>query len=280
MARLFGTDGVRGLANADLTADLALRLSVAGSRVLPGHPADGAGVRQPTERPIAVVGHDPRASGEFLEAAVVAGIASAGVDVVRLGVLPTPAVAYLTGVLGADFGVMLSASHNAMPDNGIKFFAGGGQKLDDAVEDAIDAQLDTEWQRPTGTAVGRVRNYPEGLEQYVAHAVGTATHRLEGIRVVVDCAHGAAFQAGPETLRRLGADVIPVCAEPDGVNINDGCGSTHLAILSERVIEHGADVGVAFDGDADRCLAVDASGTPIDGDQILAILALALRDEK
>lgn len=279
MARLFGTDGVRGLANADLTADLALRLSVAAAHVLPAHAADGAGVRGPGVRPIAVVGRDPRASGEFLEAAVVAGIASAGVDVVRVGVLPTPAVAYLTGVLGAEFGVMLSASHNAMPDNGIKFFAAGGQKLDDAVEDDLEARLDTDWQRPTGGAVGRVRDHPEGLEQYVAHIVGAAPFRLEGLRVVVDCANGAAYQAGPEALRRLGADVIPVFAEPDGLNINAGCGSTHIDGLGAAVVEHGADLGVAFDGDADRCLAVDAAGAPVDGDQIMAILALALRDQ-
>lgn len=279
MARLFGTDGVRGLANADLTADLALRLAVAGAHVLPGHPSDGSRVSATGERPFAVVGRDPRASGEFLEAAVVAGIASAGVDVVRVGVLPTPAVAYLTGVLGADFGVMLSASHNAMPDNGIKFFAAGGQKLDDAVEDEIEARLDAGWSRPTGAEVGRVREHPEGLEQYVAHVIGSAPNRLEGVKVVVDCANGAAYQAGPEALRRLGADVIAVFAEPDGLNINAGCGSTHIDALGSLVQSHGADLGVAFDGDADRCLAVDASGSVVDGDQIMAILAVALREK-
>ena len=272
MARLFGTDGVRGLANSDLTAELALDLSVAAAHVLGEAGAFG------DRRPIAVVGRDPRASGEFLEAAVVAGLASAGIDVLKVGVLPTPAVAFLTGTLDADLGVMLSASHNPMPDNGIKFFARGGQKLDDAVENAIEARLREPWKRPTGAGVGRVRDYPEGLERYVSHIVGGAPHRLDGLKVVVDCAHGAAYEAAPEALRLLGADVVTVCAEPDGLNINDGCGSTHIDGLAEVVLEHGADVGIAHDGDADRCLAVDAKGSVVDGDQILAILALAMRD--
>lgn len=272
MARLFGTDGVRGLANSDLTAELALDLSVAAAHVLGEAGAFG------DRRPTAVVGRDPRASGEFLEAAVVAGLASAGIDVLKVGVLPTPAVAFLTGTLDADLGVMLSASHNPMPDNGIKFFARGGQKLDDAVENAIEARLREPWKRPTGAGVGRVRDYPEGLERYVSHIVGGAPHRLDGLKVVVDCAHGAAYEAAPEALRLLGADVVTVCAEPDGLNINDGCGSTHIDGLAEVVLEHGADVGIAHDGDADRCLAVDAKGAVVDGDQILAILALAMRD--
>ncbi|HEU0042462.1 MAG TPA: phosphoglucosamine mutase [Jiangellaceae bacterium] len=273
MARLFGTDGVRGLANSDLTAELALELSVAGAHVL-GEVAGAFG----GGRSVAVVGRDPRASGEFLEAAVVAGLASAGVDVLRVGVVPTPAVAFLTGVLDADFGVMLSASHNPMPDNGIKFFAKGGHKLDDAVEDAIEARLRAPWERPTGAGVGRVREYPEGVERYISHIVGAAPHRLDGLKVVLDCAHGAAYEAGPEALRRLGADVVAVCAEPDGLNINDGCGSTHIDGLAAMVLQHGADVGIAVDGDADRCLAVDAAGNVVDGDQILAVLALAMRE--
>lgn len=272
MARLFGTDGVRGLANSDLTAELALDLSVAAAHVLGEAGAFG------DRRPTAVVGRDPRASGEFLEAAVVAGLASAGIDVLKVGVLPTPAVAFLTGTLDADLGVMLSASHNPMPDNGIKFFARGGQKLDDAVENAIEARLREPWKRPTGAGVGRVRDYPEGLERYVSHIVGGAPHRLDGLKVVVDCAHGAAYEAAPEALRLLGADVVTVCAEPDGLNINEGCGSTHIDGLAEVVLEHGADAGIAHDGDADRCLAVDAKGSVVDGDQILAILALAMRD--
>ncbi|SDU88798.1 phosphoglucosamine mutase [Jiangella alkaliphila] len=274
MARLFGTDGVRGLANSDLTAELALDLSVAAAHVLGEIGAFGSG-----RRPVAVVGRDPRASGEFLEAAVVAGLASAGADVLRVGVLPTPAVAFLTGMLDADLGVMLSASHNPMPDNGIKFFAKGGQKLDDAIEDAIEARLREPWNRPTGAEVGRVHEHPEGLETYISHVVGTAPGRLEGLRVVVDCAHGAAYRAAPEALRRLGADVVAVCAEPDGLNINHNCGSTHLDVVAAEVVAAGADVGIAHDGDADRCLAVDATGEVVDGDQILAILALAMRSQ-
>ncbi|HEU4540800.1 MAG TPA: phosphoglucosamine mutase [Jiangellaceae bacterium] len=273
MVRLFGTDGVRGLANRELTAELALDLSVAAAHVLAETGAFAG------HRPVAVVGRDPRASGEFLESAVVAGLASAGVDVLRAGVLPTPAVAHLTGALGADVGVMISASHNPMPDNGIKFFAKGGHKLDDAVEDAIEARLREPWDRPTGADVGRVRDYPEGFEKYVAHIVESAPHRLDGLRVVVDCAHGAAYRTTPEALRRLGADVIAVCAEPDGLNINDGCGSTHLAGLQQLVVEHRADAGIAHDGDADRCLAVTANGEDVDGDQIMAVLALAMADE-
>ena len=273
MARLFGTDGVRGLANQDLTAEMTLDLSVAAAHVL-GEAGVFAG-----HRPVAVVGRDPRASGEFLEAAVVAGLASAGVDVLRAGVLPTPAIAYLTGALGADLGVVLSASHNPMPDNGIKFFAKGGHKLDDSVEDAIEARQREPWQRPTGSGVGRVRDYPEGLEEYVAHIVGSAPHDLDGLRVVVDCAQGAAYRSAPEALRRLGADVLAIHAEPDGLNINDGCGSTHLDRLQSVVVEQGADAGIAHDGDADRCLAVDAEGRVVDGDQILAVLALSMREQ-
>jgi phosphoglucosamine mutase len=269
--RLFGTDGVRGLANRDLTAELALDLSVAAAHVLAEAGAFAG------HRPVAVVGRDTRASGEFLEAAVVAGLASAGVDVLRAGVLPTPAVAYLTGHLGADLGVVLSASHNPMPDNGVKFFAKGGHKLDDVVEGAIEARLREPWERPVGAAVGRVCDYPDGFERYVAHIVAAAPHRLDGLRVVIDCANGAAYRAGPEVLRRLGADVVTAFAEPDGTNINDGCGSTHLDRLQELVVRHRAAAGIAHDGDADRCLAVDASGEVVDGDQILAVLALAMR---
>jgi phosphoglucosamine mutase len=202
------------------------------------------------------------------------------VDVCRAGVLPTPAIAYLTAALGADLGVMLSASHNPMPDNGIKFFAKGGHKLDDVVEDAVEARLREPWQRPTGADVGRVRDYTEAFEEYVSHVVGSAPHRLDGLRVVVDCAHGAAFRAAPETLRRLGADVIAAFAEPNGLNINDGCGSTHIDRLRELVTEHDADAGIAVDGDADRCLAVSADGELVDGDQILAVLALAMAEQR
>jgi phosphoglucosamine mutase len=272
MARLFGTDGVRGLANGLLTAELALDLSVSAAHVLAERGTFSG------HRPFAVVGRDTRISGQFLEAAVVAGLASAGVDVLLLGELPTPAVAHLTGSLGADLGVMLSASHNAMPDNGIKFLARGGVKLDDAIEVAIEERLEEPWDRPTGAGVGRVAAHTSAIEEYAAHLVGTVTHDLSGIRVVLDCAHGAASVAGPKALRDAGAEVIAICAEPDGLNINDGCGSTHLEVLQKAVVDHGADVGFAVDGDADRCLAVDSSGDVVDGDQILAILALALRE--
>ncbi len=272
MTRLFGTDGVRGLANESLTAELALDLSVSAAHVLAergifkGH------------RPLAVVGRDTRISGQFLEAAVVAGLASAGVDVVLLGELPTPGVAWLTAELGADLGVVLSASHNAMPDNGIKFLARGGMKLDDAIEAAIEKRLREPWDRPIGGDVGRVRQHPTAVELYAAHLVSTIKHPLQGIKVVLDCAHGAAWRAGPMALSDAGADVVAICAEPNGLNINDGCGSTHLEVLQRAVIESGAHAGFALDGDADRCLAVDAAGEIVDGDQILAVLALAMRD--
>lgn len=277
MGRLFGTDGVRGVANADLTAELALGLSVAAAHVL-AEAGTFAG-----HRATAVVGRDPRASGEFLEAAVVAGLASAGVDVLRVGVLPTPAVAYLTGALGADLGVMLSASHNAMPDNGIKFFARGGHKLADELEDRIesvyeDHRTGAPWDRPTGAGVGRVSDYTEGFDKYVAHLMGVLPNRLDGLKVVLDEAHGAAAFVSPEAFTRAGAEIVTIGAEPDGLNINDGCGSTHLGLLKQAVIEHGADLGIAHDGDADRCLAVDANGAEVDGDQILAVLALAMRE--
>ncbi|MFC5175929.1 phosphoglucosamine mutase [Nocardioides taihuensis] len=272
MGRLFGTDGVRGLANGQLTADLALDLSVAAARVLADR-GEFAG-----HRPVAVVGRDTRISGHFLEAAVVAGLASAGVDVLRLGVLPTPGVAFLTDRLGADLGVMISASHNPMPDNGIKFLARGGHKLDDAAEIAIEERLHEPWERPTGSAVGRVEDHPTAVAEYAAHLVRTIDHPLVGLRVVLDCAQGAASDVGPQALKDAGADVTAIHAMPDGLNINDGCGSTHLESLRAAVLKDEADVGFALDGDADRCLAVDHTGEVVDGDQILAVLALGLRD--
>ncbi|MBA8793169.1 phosphoglucosamine mutase [Friedmanniella endophytica] len=274
MGRLFGTDGVRGRANVELTAELALELSVAAAHVL----GEAGGVTGP--RPRAVVGRDPRASGEFLESAVVAGLASAGVDVVRLGVVPTPGAAYLTGSTGADFGVMISASHNPMPDNGIKFFARGGEKLDDAIEDAIEARLTETWERPVGDRVGRVTDRPELVEDYIAHLVSTLAHpvSLDGITVVVDCANGAAYRTAPGAFEVQGAKVIAIHADPDGLNINADCGSTHIESLQAAVREHGADLGLALDGDADRCLAVDAEGTLVDGDQIMAVLAVAMHE--
>ncbi|MFI1356942.1 phosphoglucosamine mutase [Streptomyces sp. NPDC020898] len=277
MGQLFGTDGVRGVANVDLTAEMALGLSVAAAHVL----AEAGSFEG--HRPVAVVGRDPRASGEFLEAAVVAGLASAGVDVLLVGVLPTPAVAYLTAELGADLGVMLSASHNAMPDNGVKFLARGGHKLDDDLEERIEAVYEEHrtgapWDRPTGSGVGRVRTYDAGFEQYVTHLVGVLPNRLDGLKVVLDEAHGAASLVSPEAFTRAGAEIVTIGAEPDGLNINDGCGSTHLGKLQAAVLEHGADLGIAHDGDADRCLAVDHTGAEVDGDQIMAVLALAMRE--
>ncbi len=275
MGRLFGTDGVRGLANGQLTAELALDLSVAAAHVLG---EAGAFRHADGHRPRAVVGRDTRISGQFLESAVVAGLASAGVDVLLLEVLPTPGVAYLTAALDADLGVMISASHNPMPDNGIKFLSRGGVKLDDAIEAAIEQRLREPWDRPTGAAVGRVEAYPAAVDDYARHLVATVGRPLSGLKVVLDCAHGAASQAGPQALRDAGADVVAICADPDGLNINDGCGSTHLDVVRAAVLEHGADAGFALDGDADRCLAVDHEVAVVDGDQILAILALALRD--
>ncbi|HEY5845452.1 MAG TPA: phosphoglucosamine mutase [Microlunatus sp.] len=274
MGRLFGTDGVRGTANEALTAELALELSVAAAHIL----GESRAFSRP--RPVAVVGRDPRASGEFLEAAVVAGLASAGVDVVRLGVVPTPGVAYLTGSTDADLGVMISASHNPMPDNGIKFFARGGTKLDDAVEDAIEQRLGEAWARPIGAGVGRIRDDHALIENYVAHLVSSLSRpvSLDGITVVVDCANGAAHLTAPAAFEVQGAKVIRIHAEPDGININHNSGSTHMDDLRSAVVQHRADLGIALDGDADRCLAVDASGRTVDGDQILAVLAVAMKD--
>lgn len=273
MGRIFGTDGVRGLANRDLTAELAVDLAVAAAHIL------GEAGAFADRRPTAVVARDPRASGEFLEAAVVAGLASAGVDVHLLGVIPTPGAAYLTSFLAADMGVMISASHNAMPDNGIKFLARGGLKLDDDIELAIENRLEEPWERPTGADVGRIGDSSSGVASYVKHLISTAPVGLEGLTIVLDCANGAAFRVGPEVFAALGANVIAIHAEPDGLNINENCGSTHLEDLQKAVLEHGAVAGFAFDGDADRCLAIDAGGNVVDGDHILAILALAARDE-
>ena len=280
MGRIFGTDGVRGVANGDLTAELALDLSVAAAHVL----AEAGAFRHADgHRPRAVVGRDTRISGQFLEAAVVAGLASAGVDVLLLGVLPTPGVAYLTASLDADLGVMISASHNPMPDNGIKFLARGGVKLDDAIEVAIEERLREPWDRPTGAAVGRVEPYTAAVDDYARHLVSTLDGPLtrpdgRPIKVVLDCAHGAASRVGPLALTDAGAQVVAINDRPDGLNINHECGSTHLDKVQAAVRQHGADVGFALDGDADRCLAVDHTGTIVDGEQLVAVLALAMRD--
>ncbi|MFD6091674.1 phosphoglucosamine mutase [Oerskovia sp. NPDC060338] len=279
MGRLFGTDGVRGLANRDVTAELALGLGVASANVL-GRTGQPEG-----HRPRAVIGRDPRASGEFLGAAVTAGLASAGVNVLDVGVLPTPAVAFLTSTLDVDFGVMISASHNPMADNGIKFLARGGIKLEDSLEDEIERQLGTAWDRPLGAGVGRVRTDTGSAgADYVEHLIGSigATGDalpLSGLRIAVDCANGAASDVGPAALRAAGADVVVMNASPDGRNINEKCGSNHPEQLQAVVVASEADFGVAFDGDADRCIAVDHRGVLVDGDQIMGVLALAEKEK-
>ena len=271
MGRLFGTDGVRGIANRELTAELALALGAAAARRLAT--SDGPGRR------VAVVGRDPRASGEMLEAAVIAGLTSHGVDALRVGVLPTPAVAYLTGAYDADFGVMISASHNPMPDNGIKIFGPRGRKLDDDTEDQIERLVaDESGLRPVGAGIGRVVDAEDAEERYLRHLSKASTLRLDGLTVVVDCAHGAASSVAPRAYRAAGARVIAIHAEPNGLNINDGCGSTHLDSLRSAVVDHRADLGLGHDGDADRCLAVDADGNLVDGDAIMVVLALAMQE--
>ncbi len=302
MGQLFGTDGIRGAAGRELTAGLAMQVAAAAAGVLTGTRArpersGGSAAQRAGQRAVAVVGRDPRISGEFLEAAVVAGLAASGVDVVRLGVMPTPAVAHLTAAMGAQFGVVLSASHNPAPDNGIKFFASGGLKLPDAVEAEIEARLGIAdgagaGARPGPVSLpadgfGRVRDAAGQGERYVTHLLGTlcdgrgeSARPLAGLRVVVDCANGAASRFAPDLLRRAGADVIAIGADPDGLNINAGVGSTSIEALSAAVVQAGADAGIAHDGDADRCLAVDAAGQLVDGDQILAVLAMALKAEQ
>lgn len=279
MTRLFGTDGVRGLANRTLTVDLAVRLGAAAAAVLATEVEPSP--RRAGSRPVAVVGRDPRVSGEMLEAALAAGLASQGVDVLLVGELPTPAVAHLTAQHEAELGAVISASHNAMPDNGIKFFAAGGHKLADEVEDRVEAALtDGAITGPTGSAIGRISRatQEDALDGYVRHLLDATPGRLDGLVVVVDCANGAASAAAPRAYRGAGATVIEIHASPDGYNINDNCGSTHLDDVRAAVRAHGADLGLAHDGDADRCLAIDASGEVVDGDQIMAILALAMRD--
>ncbi len=271
MSRLFGTDGVRGLANGILTVELSIQLAQSAAVVLGHQETHG-------RRPVAVVARDPRISGEFIISAVSAGLASAGVDVYDAGVLPTPAAAFLVDDLDADFGVMISASHNPAPDNGIKFLARGGEKLTDEQEDAIQRQMNEAPHRPTGADVGRIQRFADAEDRYILHLLKTLPHRLDGLKVVLDCAHGAAAGCSPEVFKAAGADVVVIGADPDGININDGYGSTHLEKLQAKVVETGADFGIAHDGDADRCLAVDATGTVVDGDQIMGILAVALKE--
>ncbi|PPG06850.1 phosphoglucosamine mutase [Rathayibacter sp. AY2B1] len=271
MPRLFGTDGVRGLANREVTADLALGLAQAAARVL------GAAARAEGRRPVAVLARDPRISGQFIGAAVAAGLASAGVDVLDAGVIPTPATAYLIADENADFGVMISASHNPAADNGIKFFAAGGRKLPDEIDNRIEAALAVPPLTPTGADVGRITRFSDAEDRYVLHLLGSLEGtRLDGLHVVIDCAHGAAAGISPQVFTDAGATVTVIGNDPDGLNINDGVGSTHLDNVADAVRAAGADIGIAHDGDADRCLAVDAEGRIVDGDQIMAILATAM----
>lgn len=270
MAKLFGTDGVRGVANKELTADLAFRLGRAGAHVLTkqGHPKK------------VIIGRDTRISGDMLEAALVAGICSVGVDVYKIGVLPTPAIAYLTRKLKAGAGVVISASHNPVEDNGIKFFGPSGYKLPDELETQIEKlalQDDAELPQPIGGDLGRVYFVEDALDQYVEYAKGTISTSLQGLKIVVDCANGAAYQVAPKILEELGAEVVPIFHHPDGVNINAGCGSTHPETLMEEVVKQGADLGLAHDGDADRVLAVDNKGNLIDGDQIMVLCGKHLK---
>ena len=274
---IFGTDGVRGLANGTLTADLALSLAQATAVVL-GQGRTAEARRAQGRRLTAVVARDPRVSGEFLAAAVAAGLASSGVDVLEAGVLPTPALAFLVADRDADFGVMVSASHNPAADNGIKIFARGGMKLPDIVEQRIEEAMSGPMLQPTGAAVGRIARFSDAEDRYVMHLLASLPQRLDGVKVVLDCAHGAASGVSPETFSDAGAELVVIGADPDGLNINDGVGSTHLDVLAAAVVEHGADIGIAHDGDADRCLAVDASGQIVDGDRIMAILAASLHE--
>jgi phosphoglucosamine mutase len=271
MARLFGTDGVRGLANELITAEFSLKLAQAAALVL------GEEARKAGRRPKVVLARDPRISGKFLASSVSAGLASSGVDVYDAGVIPTPAAAFLTADIDADFGIMISASHNPAPDNGIKIFARGGHKLDDKIEDAIEAALNLEPLRPIGAAVGHVSRFADAEDRYLLHLLKSLPNKLDGLTVVVDCANGAASSVSPDAFRNAGAKVIVIGAAPDGLNINEGCGSTHLSALQAAVLEHKADAGVAHDGDADRCLMVDHTGAIVDGDQIMAILALSMK---
>ncbi|OPY56894.1 MAG: Phosphoglucosamine mutase [Pelotomaculum sp. PtaU1.Bin035] len=272
MGKLFGTDGVRGVANSELSPELAFKLGRAGAHILA---RGGTNTRM-------VIGKDTRISGDMLEAALAAGICSAGIDVLMLGVMPTPAIAYLTRELKAAAGVVISASHNPVDDNGIKFFSSSGYKLPDEIEADIEALVMDDCDGvplPIGKGVGRSYRVHDAVERYVGFARGTVETDLSGLKIVVDCANGAAYQVAPRVFSELGAEVTPIYNHPDGININDGCGSTHPEALMEAVISTGADLGLAHDGDADRVLAVDANGRLVDGDQIMVICARHLKEK-
>jgi len=272
LPRLFGTDGVRGVANAELTPELAFRLGRAGAHHM----------SRPGSSPVVLVGRDTRASGDMIEAALVAGICSAGGTALRVGVMTTPGVAFLTRTLGADCGVVISASHNPVEYNGIKFFGPDGFKLLDEEEDEVQRLVEEDYAAipsPTGADIGRARDLTDGRDRYVQYLVDLLGEgALEGLRVVLDCANGAASDIAPAAFSRAGAEVVPIHHTPDGLNINRECGSTHIAALQRAVVEHGAHVGLAFDGDADRVLAVDEGGEVVDGDRIIALLALDMKE--
>ncbi len=273
MARLFGTDGVRGVANEELTPLLAMQLGQAGATVL---------TRENEHRPTIMVGCDTRISGDMLANALMAGICSVGANAVYVGVIPTPAVAYLTKKYKVEAGVVISASHNPVEFNGIKFFDGNGYKLPDSMEDEIEALIRNGMhgvEFPTGTMVGKIKYRTDAKEEYINHAVQTVPVDLSGMKIVVDCAEGAAHYTSVEALRELGATVVPIHNMPDGTNINANCGSTHMEELQARVVFEKADVGLAFDGDADRLLAVDENGEVVDGDQIMGIVGVHMRDQ-
>lgn len=271
MGKYFGTDGVRGVANQELTAELAFKIGRCGGYVL---------TKQASGKPKVVIGMDTRVSGRMLEASLTAGLLSIGADVIQLGVLSTPAVAYLTRVLGADAGVMISASHNPVQDNGIKFFGSDGYKLLDETELEIEQLMDAaedELPRPIGEGLGTVTADTEAKWRYVEYLESTVDQRFDGMRIVLDCAHGAAYELAPRLFRELGAEVIAIGAEPTGLNINDHCGSTHPEMLKEEVLRHKAHLGLAFDGDADRLIAIDEHGEEVDGDFILLICGDAMK---
>lgn len=273
MSRLFGTDGVRGVANKELTVELATQLGQVGAHVL---------TEDAHHKPKILVGCDTRKSGDMLAMALMAGICAAGADAVYLGVLPTPAVAYLARQMKADAGVVISASHNPSEFNGIKFFNGEGFKLSDELEDRMEEIIRNDLEevaRPTGYGVGSLTYAFDAKEQYINFITASVPLDLSGMKIVIDCANGASFYTSPKALKRLGADLTVLHNEPDGININKNCGSTHIESLKKKVLETGAQVGLAFDGDADRLLAVDERGELVDGDQLMAICGLYMREK-
>lgn len=273
MSRLFGTDGVRGIANQEVTVELAFRLGQAGAYVL---------TKENKHKPTIIIGRDTRISGEMLEAAMIAGISSVGANAISIGIVPTPAVSYLTKEYGADAGVVISASHNPVEYNGIKFFNKNGYKLSDDIEDEIEALIannNADIMLPTGVDIGRVQYRSESIFDYIRYVKRQIKTRLEGLKVVIDCANGASYVSAPQALREMGAEVIIIHNEPDGTNINKKCGSTHMKDLQQYVKQVEADLGLAFDGDADRCLAVDENGVMVDGDQLMAICGMFMKEQ-